>query len=194
VKKIALLFLAALLVSASAFAQSSVLSDLQAARAHYGTPMSPEEQAALLNAVAFLHRLEGVGLEKKSGGSTCPQPVTGIRVACDILRFPGDVGRDVLGDTDGAGIPQWGAPGAANPATFVPPVSPVIDPPPPIDPPAPVPSAATADLQQQQLTLLLQIVGKLETQLEQQQAQSAKLEAAIRDLKAEIAKGIKVRF
>lgn len=75
-------------------------------------------------------------------------------------------------------------------------VPPPVDPP-PVDPPPPNPpaaGAATADLQQQQIALLLRIVAELEAQVEGQKVQSAALESAIRDLKAEIAKGIKVRF
>lgn len=64
----------------------------------------------------------------------------------------------------------------------------------PLPPPPPELLTATADLQQQQLALLLQIIAKLETQLDQQRVQSAALESAVRDLKAEIAKGIRVRF
>lgn len=66
--------------------------------------------------------------------------------------------------------------------TVPPPIDPPVDPPHP-----PAVGVATADLQQQQIALLLQLVTA-------QQEQTAKLEAAIRDLKAEIAKGIKVRF
>lgn len=77
-----------------------------------------------------------------------------------------------------------------------PPFPPPFPPPPgsPVPPAPPELLTATAALQQQQLALLLQIIAKLETQLDQQRVQSAALEAAVRDLKAEIAKGIRVRF
>lgn len=65
------------------------------------------------------------------------------------------------------------------------------DPPPP--PPQPS-GAATADLQQQQLAILLQILGKLDAQLEAQRLQTAALAAAVQDLKAQIAAGVKIRF
>lgn len=66
------------------------------------------------------------------------------------------------------------------------------EPPPP--PPPPSSSAATAALQQQQIALLQKLVDAQAAQIDEQRHQSAALESAIRDLKAEIAKGIKVRF
>jgi hypothetical protein len=63
-----------------------------------------------------------------------------------------------------------------------------------IDPPPTGGSGASAALQQQQLELLLQIVKGQQQQLEAQRLQSEALAVALRDLKAEIAKGIRVRF
>jgi hypothetical protein len=85
----------------------------------------------------------------------------------------------------------WWAPALPVPADVEPDPDP-IDPPPP--PPPPPSSAATVDLQKQQLTLLFEIIAQLQNQSEQQEREAARLEAAIRDLKAEIANGIKVRF
>lgn len=129
-----------------------VRETLAAVRATYPTDrgLTREERAALLNAVAWAHRDEGVGLEKKPGGDNVPQPRTGILIAQDILRFPGNIGRDVLKDAEGAAEPAWGDPGPADPATFVAPVEPIgasqppVDPP-PVDPP-PVPPNIEARL------------------------------------------------
>lgn len=172
---------------------ADVLETLKAERAKYPTdrPLTPAELGALLNAVAWAHKDEGVGLEKKTGGFNVPQPKTGIPVASDILRFPGNVGRDVLGDADGAAVPVWGDPGPADPATFVAPVDPAVTPQPAPDPaPTPDPEPApfaTSELQQIQCGLLMQIVAEL-------QKQTTSLAAGLADVKAEISKGIKVRF
>lgn len=184
-----ILALALMLFSVPAFAQSA-FDDLKAIRRNYPTPMSKAQLGAMLNEVAWKHRLEGYGLQRKTGGDTCPQPVTNIQVSCDILRLPGNLGMDVLGDADGAANPQWGGAGPADPATFVAPVdvapAPVPTPTPDPEPP-PTTGAATADLQQQQLVLLLQIIQKLEEQ-------NAALTKGLADLRAEIGKGVKVRF
>jgi hypothetical protein len=78
-----------------------VLGALVAARAKYPTPLG-DQGSALINEVAWLFRSRGAGLEEKTGGNNCPQPKTGIRVACDIFRI-GAVGYDVLADQEGEG-------------------------------------------------------------------------------------------
>jgi hypothetical protein len=111
-------------------------STLKQVRATYPPRnLSDPQLGALLNEVAWRHRAEGLGLERKTGGDTAVQPRTGITVARDILRFPGNVGRDVLSDAEGAGLPDMGREGPANPATFVAPVDPLQDAPdvPPAD-------------------------------------------------------------
>lgn len=93
-----------LLSAAQAAAQSSILSDLQTARAaHCSASCSPAQLADILNDVAWLHRDEGVGLLAKPSGNSCPQPTTGILVSCDFLvSRPLGLGADVIGDSDGA--------------------------------------------------------------------------------------------
>ena len=207
-----MLILCALLVSASAFAQQGItdaqFATLKLERAKYAAAiLTPEEIGTILNATAWKYRNDPgarLGLQAKPSGTASIQPKTGTRVWNGLRIVAADGshwGEDVCGGCSvGQFTPVRGTPGKADPASFVAPVetgvtppSPPIDPP-VVDPPAPSVTAATADLQQQQLALLLQIVAKLDTQLTAQQEQSAKLEAALRDLKAEIAKGIKVRF
>jgi len=105
----------------------NILVTLRAVRALYPTsrPLSRQELGAILNATAWLYRDDGVGLELKLGGTTAEQPRTTLAIASDILRFPGDVGRDVLLDSDGVATPVWGEAKPANPNTFVSPVEPL---------------------------------------------------------------------
>ena len=159
--------------------------------------MSAAQQAALLNEVVYPHRSEGWGLEKKDGGNTCPQPTTGIRIACDILRF-GNLGMDVLNDAEGAGIPTWGGFGPATGASFVAPVDPgvVLLPPPvdpPVDPPPPTPDAQLEELKRQTFWLE-KIAGRQAETNAQLKALRVELAKGLADLRAAIAAGIKVRF
>lgn len=97
----------------------------------------------VLNAVAL--QFPGMGMHRKDGEKSAPQPVTGIGMARDILRFlpPGDnIGfwSDVLGATGaGQAIPQapdWKVSNDDS-RSFVKPVKVVVDPPIDIDPPPP---------------------------------------------------------
>jgi hypothetical protein len=206
-----MLVVALVLVSVSAFAQGltdAQFATLKAERAKYAAAiLTPEEIGIVLNATAWKHRNDAgarLGMQAKPSGTASVQPKTGTRIWNGLRIVAADGshwGEDVCGGCSvGQFNPVRATPGPADKNTFVAPVETGVTPPPPppvdppVDPPAPVTSAATADLQQQQLTLLLQIVAKLDAQLTAQQEQSTKLEAAIRDLKAEIAKGIKVRF
>jgi hypothetical protein len=134
---------------------------------------------------------DGFGLLTKNPGEN---NVDGYAVDAIIYKSTNQVIDLISASESASASVQWGEVPRRSGNEYAAPVGCAgpIDPPPP--PPPPTSSAATADLQQQQLAALLQIVAKLETQLSQHQEQSTKLEAAIRDLKAEIAKGIKVRF
>jgi len=104
---------------------ASLLSDLQAERANYGTPMTPAELGQLLNTVAWNNRGAGWGLSGKDFGNFCPSPVGSI--ACDILHHqPTNLIYDVFTDSEGAATPTWGSggppPGANRP--WVAPVQP----------------------------------------------------------------------
>lgn len=102
---------ALLTCSSQARAQSSaILDDLRAQRAKYGTPMTEEERGKLLNDTALMQSPAtdgGVswGLLLKTTGANCPQPVSGIRIACDILVYrPTAVFYDVIIDGEGQGL------------------------------------------------------------------------------------------
>jgi hypothetical protein len=108
---------------------------LETVRAKYGETLDDNEIGALLNEVAWIHRAEGVGMERKDGGTNATQPKTGIKVWRG-MRFAGNIGQDVLGAASiGKCTPVRGSIGPADPATFVAPVQPdgviIIEPPPP---------------------------------------------------------------
>jgi hypothetical protein len=104
-----------LLSAAPALAQPNRLATVQRVRADYPTPMSPAQQAELLNRVAWEHRAEGWGLLIKTGGNRCPAP-QGVDVACDILvHAPTQWHYDVLVDAGAAAGPAWGDAGPCDP-------------------------------------------------------------------------------
>jgi hypothetical protein len=148
-------------------------SELATLRAALPTPMSAEQQAALLNALAWAHRAEGFGLERKDGGNSCPQPTTGIRVACDILRYDhggAALGMDVLSDAEGEGRVVWGGPGPADPSRVVAPVAPAGAPtePPPTEPPTTPPTDPAIQARVAVLEQLVATIQQRLTTLEQQ--------------------------
>src|SRR3989344_9610345 len=82
----------------------SLLSDIQAERANYGTPMAPVQLSALLNAVAWRNQAAEWGLLSKPNGNNCPS--TSGPIACDILfHKPSGLIYDVLIDSEGAATP-----------------------------------------------------------------------------------------
>lgn len=131
-------------------AQSSLLPELQAVRATLPTPMSPTQQATLLNTVALRHQSEGWGLLAKPNGNHCSLP-TGVFIACDILVFrPTNQLFDVLQDGEGTGTPFWGgAQPLDDPSRFVSPVGTAPTPPAPKPPVPPVPNGDLAALKMQ---------------------------------------------
>jgi hypothetical protein len=182
--------------------QNSVLDVLRAERAKYGPQLDTTQAAALLDAVAS--KLGGGwGLLRKTGGNRCPQPGTGVDVSCDwLVNKDTGTGCDALGsgpDNENGGhtgpsTPQWCGGDPFDRNAWVAPTGGGATPPPPPPPPPPPSGAATAELQQQQLLALLQIIQRLDAQLEAQRAQGAALAAAVADLKAQIASGVKIRF
>ena len=117
----------------------AVFATLQQVRAKYPTPLG-DKGAELLNEVAWIHRADGFGLERKDGGNNCGCPGISVRMGCDILRTQ-DLGWDVLSDAEGVAEPQQSESGPADPARFVAPVNPSGQPEPPPPPPPPPTSA-----------------------------------------------------
>ena len=148
-----------------------VFATLQRLRPDFPMPLG-SHGAALLNAVAREH--PGWGLEAKSGGTTCPQPQTGIPCACDILRTNA-YGWDVLIDAEGAGTPVRSESGPADPLRFVVPVNP-IDPPSP--PPPPPDFVARIAVLEQQVSALQLHERQLRDDLVALQVRLDRLEAA----------------
>lgn len=104
----------------------NVFNTLEAVRPKYPTPLV-DGGARLLNEVAWIHRNEGWGLERKDSGNNCPQTDTGVRCGCDILRLQNS-GYDCLLNSENEAVPTRGARGDADPSRFVPPVDPGVEP------------------------------------------------------------------
>ncbi|OGI73540.1 hypothetical protein A3D42_02585 [Candidatus Nomurabacteria bacterium RIFCSPHIGHO2_02_FULL_41_18] len=100
----------------------SLLSDVQAERAKYGTPLTPEQMGAIVNTVAYKNRALGYGLSRKESGEFCPSPAGSV--ACDIIHHqPTNTLYDVLASSND---PAWlSVPHHNNPARpWVAPVAP----------------------------------------------------------------------
>ena len=150
-------------------------------RAKYGETLTEDQIGALLNEVAWIHRSEGVGLQRKDSGTNCPQPRTGILIWRG-MRFAGNIGQDVLGAASiGKCIPTRGEVGPADPAAFVKPVEPLESTPEPPKPPQPDYSKDIAEIEAQILKLATSTADILEqltarvAALEQKPAPEVKL-------------------
>ena len=85
---------------------ASLLSQIQAERGNYGTPMTHNEAGSILNLIAWNNRGAGWGLSFKDFGEFCPSPAGPI--ACDILYHqPTNTLYDVFIDVEGNGTPTW---------------------------------------------------------------------------------------
>lgn len=84
-------------------APASLLPDVEAERARYGSAMTADEMGRMLNTVAWNNRAAGWGLSRKDTGAFCPSPV-GL-IACDILHHqPSNTLYRVLSSTNS---PSW---------------------------------------------------------------------------------------
>jgi hypothetical protein len=136
-----------------------VFATLQQVRAKYPTPLG-NQGAAVLNETAWVHRVEGYALHSKPGGNNCPQPRTGASCSCDFLRL-GDLGFDVLSDSEGAGTPvQADSQPASGP--IVPPVDPGVVTVPPIEPPTQPPTQPPSSDHEARIAALEQRMAALE--------------------------------
>jgi hypothetical protein len=128
----------------------------------------------LLRSVAT--KIKG-GLLPKTSGNNC----NGF--SCDIICTANGDAFDVLSDSEGAANPTWNFIGKVSNCELV-----KVEEPKPDDP---KPEEPKDDSVQK---LLLEILIRLEAIERNQRGQTETLEVALKDLKAEIAKGIKVRF
>ncbi len=108
---------------------------LQANRLKYGTPMTSEENASLLNETAYAHRAENWGVYAKPSGSNC-QRSDGAFISRDILCQLGSAtGVDCLRDAEGIAEPVWSEGVAIDPSNWLGPIPPATAPPGPIPDP-----------------------------------------------------------
>lgn len=196
-------FLGALLVLLSVPVHAQDLGAINRAvreeRAKYPpSNLSPAQLGQLLNDVAA--KVPGWALLLKSGGSNCPQPVSGTPIACDILIHRDSArGCDVLASSETLAAPQdcalFSDANVSDRSRYLPPM--VVTPGPTPQPPTPNPQPPTPNPEPgapPDTVLLLRIVSLLEEIKANQATQNAALERAIVELKAEIAKGIKIRW
>jgi hypothetical protein len=88
----------------AAFAQESLLANLQQLRKSFPTPMTKAQTGELLTWVA--QSAPGWVLLSKPAGNNCP--AMGTRVSCDyIVHAATGQGFDVLLDSEGAATPRW---------------------------------------------------------------------------------------
>jgi hypothetical protein len=173
-------FIFILLLSSSAFAQQSVVVKY---RAKYPTPLGAENTVKLLREVAA--EVKG-GILRKTTGNNCRG------YSCDIICFSNGQHYDVLIDSDDRAIPGWNFVGLIDPSRCELVMSqPVPDP----DPVEPDPKPEEPKPEVDSILNLLRIISLQIAQLNQNQTeQTESLQKAIESLKAEIEKGIKVRF
>ena len=145
----------------------AVLASLREERQRCPSP-GLECAARVINFAAWVHRAEGWKLYPKPGGNNCPQPVTGVRISCDILIWqPKGLWFDVLGDVEGSTAlptsPPVGQP--VGDALIVEPVNPGGV----VPEPQPEPQPPSADLEAI-IQALMERVGALEAALGQTNA------------------------
>lgn len=167
------------------------LDYLTSRRAAYPAVMTVEQIGALLNAVCWAYRHDGMRLLGKTGGHHVPQPRTGIAISSDYLvHEPTLTGHDALsgrddGTTAVVGF-EWG-PGpedlrgkiASGERTLVDPVDPEPGlPDAPLPPVLDLPPAGSVDrlaVVEQQVTLALAHTDALFAELAALHAQFAEL-------------------
>lgn len=111
------------------------LPTVQTLRATYTTPLGIENAYQISNDTAWKHRDEGFGLRRKTSGNNYNGYAVDI-----VFHKPTNMLVDILGDSEGAGNPQWTEVGAGNPDEWAAPTDPAPVTPPPIDPPVDPPA------------------------------------------------------
>jgi hypothetical protein len=159
-----------------------------------GPITSDAQLGAMLNRVAWTHRLEGIGLNRKAGGNNCPSPA-GV-VACDILQRKSDgTAWDVLGSA-GVGEPTTVNCGGAiglitDPARpWVAPVDPGGTPT-PAEPSTPAPTPPATDAVLEELRLQTSLLNAIHIQLDTQAQLTRETNAALDKFRVDVIKATK---
>lgn len=108
------------------------LDTLKILRPEYPTPIGDDNAVALLNRVAWEHRVSGWGLLAKPNGAKGRQPQTGTLCSRDILMQPDGRIWDVFIDVDNEARPVWSPKADIDPSRFVKAVDSSISLPPPV--------------------------------------------------------------
>ena len=148
----------------------SLLPVVEQVRAEYpAANLTPDQLGELVNEVA--RRAGGPwGTLDKPSGTNCPLPVSGRRVACDVV-FNRETGHhyDILVASEETAIPSWQDNGLAELSRWIAPETPGGEPlpdplPPPVPPIPPVPpdQLTEKDLLVRIELLLIQINQKLD--------------------------------
>jgi hypothetical protein len=175
---IALLILSIVAVTATdASAQASVVAETKR-QMQLDRNLSPTQINQLLREVA--RKVRG-GILVKTTGNQC------LGYSCDIICFEGQPTMfDVLGSSETDAIPQW------NPTPYNGSKCEMITGGEP--PPDPGNGGGGGGQPPDQTMLLLKLISTMEEIKADQQKQTETLKVAIEALKAEVAKGIKVRW
>jgi len=145
----------------------SLLPVVEQVRAEYpATNLTPAQLGEIVNEVAR-RAGEPWGTLDKPSGTNCPLPVSGRRVACDVV-FNRETGRhyDILVASEETAIPAWQDNGPAELSRWIAPETPAGEPLP--DPfPPPIPGPPSDELTERDLLvrielLLIQINQKLD--------------------------------
>jgi hypothetical protein len=121
----------------------NLLTTVQQVRATYGPTMTDDECAELCNTVAWMHRADGWGINRKTSGTLGTLP-NGVQIAHDILHYrPTNELVDCLQSAGAASTPTWNPVGPPQSAdrTWLAPYDPALFAPAPPTTPAPSPDA-----------------------------------------------------
>lgn len=165
--------LALILIPSFSFAQTSIVAEAKR-ELNLTSNLNPQQIHVLLRLVAT--KVRG-GLLPKTTGNNCNG------YSCDIVCFVNGDAFDVLSDSEGAANPAWSFIGKVSTCELV-----TVEQPKPEEPKEPEPKEDDIRV------LLVEIISRLDMIQTNQKNQNDTLIRVIQELKAEIAKGIKVKF